>query len=172
MTKIHIIGSIGSGKTTVARWLAKELAIPHYELDNVVWQRSAAGDVRRSVEQRDDKLATILSQGEWIIEGVHYKWLEPSFQAADIILYLDTPYKKRRARIIKRFIKQKLGLEKSNYKPSFRIVKMLYQYNKHFDYEERDNIFKTLKPFHSKVVIYRDSKDVLNKESDFLKLFK
>ena len=172
MTKIHIIGSIGSGKTTVARWLAKELAIPHYELDNVVWQRSASGDVRRTVEQRDAQLAAILSQGEWIIEGVHYKWLEPSFQAADIIIYLDTPYKKRRLRIIKRFIKQKLGLEKSNYKPSFRIVKMLYQYNKRFDYEEKEQIAAILKPFQKKLVSYKDSKDVMNNESDFLKLFK
>lgn len=46
--KIHIIGSVGSGKTTLARTLSSHLNIPFYELDNVVWKRFQSGDVRRS----------------------------------------------------------------------------------------------------------------------------
>ena len=38
--KIHIIGSVASGKTTLAKELSRKLAIPYYELDNVVWKRS------------------------------------------------------------------------------------------------------------------------------------
>ncbi|WP_371811566.1 AAA family ATPase [Sporosarcina sp. Te-1] len=34
--RIHIIGSIGSGKTTLAKQLSKQLTIPCFELDNVV----------------------------------------------------------------------------------------------------------------------------------------
>jgi adenylate kinase family enzyme len=34
--RIHIIGSVGSGKTTLARTLSSRLNIPFYELDNVV----------------------------------------------------------------------------------------------------------------------------------------
>jgi shikimate kinase len=37
--KIHIIGSVRSGKTTLARTLSSKLKIPFYELDNVVWKR-------------------------------------------------------------------------------------------------------------------------------------
>lgn len=35
--KIHIIGSVGSGKTTLARALSYQLNIPYYELDNVLF---------------------------------------------------------------------------------------------------------------------------------------
>ncbi|MGM0845159.1 MAG: shikimate kinase [Bacillota bacterium] len=37
--KIHIIGSVGSGKSTLGRKMSSEMDIPLYELDNVVWQR-------------------------------------------------------------------------------------------------------------------------------------
>lgn len=37
--KIHIIGSVGSGKTTLARNLSTTINVPFYELDNVVWKR-------------------------------------------------------------------------------------------------------------------------------------
>lgn len=46
--KIHIVGSVGSGKTTFARLLAHRLKLPHYELDNVMWERTQDGDKRRS----------------------------------------------------------------------------------------------------------------------------
>ena len=49
---------------------------------------------------------------------------------------------------------------------------MLYEYNKRFDYEEKEQIAAILKPFQKKLVSYKDSKDVMNNESDFLKLFK
>jgi adenylate kinase family enzyme len=51
--KIHIIGSVGSGKTTLARNLSRKYSIPYYELDNVVWKRHNAEDKRRSEEERD-----------------------------------------------------------------------------------------------------------------------
>ncbi|WP_054705170.1 AAA family ATPase [Bacillus sp. JCM 19041] len=41
--KIHIIGPVGSGKTTLARKLANLLEIPAYELDNIVWERRQRG---------------------------------------------------------------------------------------------------------------------------------
>lgn len=50
--KIHIIGSVGSGKTTLARELSSKLNIPFYELDNVMWKRYESGDIRRTEEGR------------------------------------------------------------------------------------------------------------------------
>ncbi|WP_346725815.1 hypothetical protein [Alteribacter keqinensis] len=50
--KIHIIGSVRSGKTTLAKKLAKKTGIPHFELDNVVWERHQSGD--RSVQKRNE----------------------------------------------------------------------------------------------------------------------
>lgn len=45
LKKVHIIGSVGSGKTTLARNLSNKLLFPHYELDNVVWKRHRPREV-------------------------------------------------------------------------------------------------------------------------------
>lgn len=42
--KIYIVGSVGSGKTTLARKVAAQLQIPHFETDNFVWNHQPTGD--------------------------------------------------------------------------------------------------------------------------------
>lgn len=58
--KIHIISSVGSGKTTLAKKLSLMLNIPFYELDNVVWIRHKSGDIRRTEKEREEYLNTII----------------------------------------------------------------------------------------------------------------
>lgn len=120
--KIRIIGSVGSGKTTLAREVSSILNIPYYELDNVVWKRDQSGDIKRTDAERDQYLKSVSSSGAWIIEGVHSeKWVSDSFHQADLIILLDPRYSVRIYRIIKRFFLQKLRVEKSNYKPTVKI---------------------------------------------------
>lgn len=158
--RIHIIGSIGSGKTTLARKLSKQYGLPHYELDNVVWIRSDKGDIKRTEEERDAVLSDILIRKSWIIEGAHHKWVAPSFQRADVIIFLDTRLSTRRFRIIKRFIKQKFKVEKVNYRPTFKVLKFLYQYNTIFDNTSKQEIMAMLVPFESKLIILNSSNDM------------
>ncbi|MDN3685090.1 hypothetical protein QW180_21950 [Vibrio sinaloensis] len=63
--------------------------------------------MRASQEVRSAKLNEILAQSSWVIEGVYYKWLAPSFEDADVIIVLTTPLWKRQWRISKRFITRK-----------------------------------------------------------------
>lgn len=67
--KVHIIGSVGSGKTTLARALSKQYDQPYYELDNVVWKREKLRDIRRTDEERDAYLDEIVKTKRWIVEG-------------------------------------------------------------------------------------------------------
>lgn len=99
--KIHIIGSVGSGKTTLARALSYQLNIPYYELDNVVWRRTKNGDIRNTPKERDEQLYNIVNSNAWIVEGAHHKWVSQSFQKADLIIFLDVSVVKRIVRIIK-----------------------------------------------------------------------
>ncbi|WP_375337648.1 shikimate kinase [Bacillus sp. 3103sda1] len=85
--KVHIIGSVGSGKTTLARTLSSKLNIPYYELDNVVWRRSENGDIRSTPEERDEQLHYIVGSNAWIVEGAHHTWVARIFQYTDIIIY-------------------------------------------------------------------------------------
>lgn len=154
--KIHIIGSVASGKTSLASKLSKDFHIPHYELDNVVWKRFQSGDVRRSEKERDAYLSKIITSDSWINEGVHYQWVTESFVHAELIIFLDTRYSKRIYRIIKRFFLQKLGIEKSNYKPSFSMFKRMFRWNRYFEKVSKREIIELLKEFDHKVIIMRD----------------
>ncbi|WP_080844850.1 AAA family ATPase [Cytobacillus gottheilii] len=162
--RIHIIGSIGSGKTTLAKVLSAQLNIPYYELDNIVWNRLNTGDVKRTEQERDEYLSSILTSKNWIIEGVHHKWVSPCFQKADLILFLDINLSTRRFRIINRFLKQKMGIERANYKPTLKILKDLYSYNTVFEYRSKPEIIDMLSP-------YKDKLTILNRNSEFANLF-
>jgi adenylate kinase family enzyme len=158
--KIHIIGSVGSGKTTLGKKLSAKLNIVHYELDNVVWQRYETGDVRRSVKERDEYLQWITRSDAWIIEGVHYEWVQDSFENADIIILLNPTYATRIFRIMKRFFLQKLGFEKSNYKPTFAMFRKMFAWNRDFEEKSKPELLEILRNYNHKVIIMNGSKDL------------
>ncbi|GAA0315438.1 AAA family ATPase [Bacillus carboniphilus] len=157
MNKVHIIGSVGSGKTTLAKKLSKKLDIPYYELDNVVWTRTPNGDIRNSPERRDTILNDIVKTDQWIIEGVHHKWIMPSFKEADLIIFLDTPYSKRIYRIIKRFFLQRLKMESSHYKPTFEIFFKMFKWNRSFEMESKPDILLMLEEYQRKLLVLQNN---------------
>lgn len=111
--KIHIVGCSGAGKTYFADRLSEKYNIPHFDLDNLYWDNSADRyGVKRQAEERENLLLEVLRNENYIIEGVYYKWLNESFERADIIYVLDIPEATCRFRIVKRFVKRKLGIEK------------------------------------------------------------
>ncbi|THE13052.1 DNA topology modulation protein FlaR [Bacillus timonensis] len=155
--RIHIIGSVGSGKTTFAKRLSSKLNIPFYELDNVVWIRDKAGDIRRSEKEREVYLDTIIQSDSWIIEGVHNEeWVSSSFHQADLIIFLDPSYQTRTYRIIKRFLKQKLWLEDSNYKPTWKIFLKMFKWNRHFEEVGKPNFLNKYGAYQEKILIIKD----------------
>lgn len=156
--KIHVIGSVGSGKTTLARKLSAQLAVPHYELDNVVWERGPHGDRRRTEKERDALLQEIIASDSWIIEGVHHTWVKESLRQADRIILLDPPYSQRTYRIIKRFIKQKLHLEKANYKPTFKMFRKMFRWNRYFETVSKPEIVELLKLYEEKLYVLEEDK--------------
>jgi adenylate kinase family enzyme len=109
--RIHIIGGPGSGKSFVAAELSRCLGVPAYDLDDLFLDRSAARryGVRADAAERDGRLAAIVGQDGWIIEGVYYGWLAPSFDAADTIIELTPSIWVRHLRVIRRFALRKLG---------------------------------------------------------------
>ncbi|MGY4796065.1 AAA family ATPase [Lysinibacillus fusiformis] len=161
--RIHIIGSVGSGKTTLARELSKTLQIPYYELDNVAWIRKESGDIVRTDEEKEAHLQSILQTNSWIIEGIHQEeWVVDSFQQADCILFLDTPYKVRIFRIIKRFMKQKMGIEKAHYQPTFSIFFKMFRWNKRFEQKGKPRFFKQQSDLLNKILVIQQKKDLNN----------
>ncbi|RFU60139.1 hypothetical protein D0463_18385 [Bacillus sp. V59.32b] len=77
-----------------------------------------------------------------------------------MIVYLDTPIWKRNYWILKRFIIQKVGLEKGNYKQTFLMLKNMYRWNYLFEKESRPEVLKILAQYEEKLLILQDNTDI------------
>lgn len=115
--KIYIIGQVGSGKTTLAKKLAQKYNIKYYELDKVIWD-DENGNIKRSKDEQLKLFNEIINQDSWIIEDVGREMFKDSYEKCDKIYYLKHSKITLYQRIIKRWIKQLLKIEKSNYKPT------------------------------------------------------
>jgi adenylate kinase family enzyme len=157
VSRVYIIGSVASGKTTMARNMSKKLNIPWYELDNVVHIRDKNGDRKRTEEERNLEFHKILDEDKWIIEGVRRKYFDFGFESADLIILLDTPVKKRKYRILKRWIFQNLKIEEANYKPTIKMLKCMYKWSNGYE-KDREKLLEDIEAYKSKVVIITNSK--------------
>ncbi|WP_419873345.1 DNA topology modulation protein [Candidatus Pristimantibacillus sp. PTI5] len=86
MKKIILIGSGGSGKSSLARKLGNSLAIDVYHLDAMFWKPgwiTTPKDEQRTVQQE------LVSRGCWIIDGNYNGTMDIRLQAADTIIFLD-----------------------------------------------------------------------------------
>lgn len=155
--KILILGIVGSGKTTIARKLSNRLNIKHYEIDSIV--HDDIKGVKRSKSEQI-KIFNEINKKSWILEGTTRKNQEHIIENADIIYFIDIPKYIRYYRIIKRYIKQKIGIEKINYKVDIKLLKDMFKWTK--DYENnKNNIINELDKT-NKLVLLKNKKDINN----------
>lgn len=119
MKKIYIIGPVGSGKTTFSKKLSKKYEIKSYELDKVSWDDDN-GHIRRTDEEALKLFDEILKNDSWIIEDVGRGKFKRGREEADIIYYIKMSKLKAYYRVIKRWIKQRIGVEGYNHYPTFQ----------------------------------------------------
>ncbi len=158
--KIRIVGSVGSGKTTLARKLALQKGIDMYSLDDVVWSRSSEGDLRNSDEQRDAILDDILLQSTWIIEGSHLGWSMKTFEEADQILFLHPSLPVRIYRFSRRFMRQKRGIEQAGYIPTWRIYSRMFKWTYQYETIYKKQVRDIIKNSPENAIEIRDGKEL------------
>lgn len=88
MSKIIIIGSPGSGKSTFSRALASCTGLPLIHLDAVYWK---PGWMPTPKEQFKEILGALVGGSEWIIEGNYGSTLEIRLREADTVIWLQLP---------------------------------------------------------------------------------
>jgi len=86
MRRVMIIGSPGAGKSTFARRLAVLTALPLKHLDAEYW---LPGWIEREPGEWQAKLAALVSEERWIIDGNYGSSLAPRAARADTIIHLD-----------------------------------------------------------------------------------
>jgi adenylate kinase family enzyme len=86
--RVSVVGTSGSGKSTVARQLADILGVPHLELDAVHhqpgWEQLPTDEFRRIVAAR-------AAAGGWVIDGNYGRVRDLVWARADTVVWLDLP---------------------------------------------------------------------------------
>ena len=158
--KIYIIGSPGSGKTTLSKKLSEKYHIKRYELDCIVYDDQHE-HVKRTDEEINRLFNKILKEKSWIIEDVGRSKFEKGRVECDKIYYLKFSKQEIYKRIFKRWLKQKMGKEQYNYPPTLsqllNMIKIANQYSK-----KEPSKLKSLEKYIDKIT-YIDSKTNLNK---------
>lgn len=88
MNKVIIIGCPGSGKSTFSRALQAKTGLPLYHLDMLFWNADKTHVAREIFDQR---LAEVLRQDNWIIDGNYGRTLETRLKECDTVFLLDFP---------------------------------------------------------------------------------
>lgn len=99
MNKVAVIGSSGSGKSTVARQFATKLDVPYYDLDKVILINNHGQLEKPPTEIYRDKVYEIVrNNNSWVIEGVYPKVADIVWANADKVIWLDLPFQEIRQR--------------------------------------------------------------------------
>lgn len=108
MNRICIIGGSGTGKTTLAKNLGKQLNLPVYYIDGIHHLKNWE---IRDKDERDKIILEIINKDKWIIDGTYKSTLKHRLEKADYVIYLDYSTFAQIRGILGRFIK-KHGKEK------------------------------------------------------------
>lgn len=106
--KICILGPSGAGKSTISKSLSDTLGIPNYEFDEVYWDLSGPVFSRNTRDVMVQKIKEILSEESWIVDGAYDQRMIKILNECDLILKVETSYRLRSFRLVKRYVLSKL----------------------------------------------------------------
>jgi len=92
--RLYIVGSVASGKSTLARNISEKTGVPYFSLDEVVHEKddtTPIGNRKRTPEKRDTLFSEILSKSSYIIEDTGRECFEEGLCQAESIILLEIP---------------------------------------------------------------------------------
>jgi adenylate kinase family enzyme len=97
--RISVVGTTGSGKTTLARQISVRLAIPHVELDYLHWEPNWV-EVPNDV--MGERVSQVLSGNSWVVDGNYSIVRDIVWGRADTVVWLDYSWLVVMSRLLRR----------------------------------------------------------------------
>ena len=108
MQRIHVVGTSGSGKTTMAEQLAQLLNIPHIELDALHWEADWQPVPPALFAQR---VEAALQGPTWTVDGNYSRVRDLIWKRADTVIWLDYSLAVIMSRLILRTVSRAITRE-------------------------------------------------------------
>lgn len=144
-----------------AREVARRFGVQAYALDNLFWDNAADRyGTKAEARVRDEELARIVAGEGWVIEGVYYQWVGPSFRRAEVIVVMTTPRRVRQWRVVRRFVRRKLGAEAGK-RESLGDLWRLLVWNRAYDADNLARAKKMIRGIGREVVECRSAREVV-----------
>jgi adenylate kinase family enzyme len=101
-----VVGTSGSGKSTVARELAAALGVPHLELDGVFHQPDW---VSLPTEEFRQRVTAVTAADGWVIDGNYSRVRDLVWARADTVVWLDLPKRTVMRQLVWRTLRRVAG---------------------------------------------------------------
>jgi adenylate kinase family enzyme len=106
--RINVVGTTGSGKTTIARALAARLAIPYIELDALFWKPGWTGTPDGEFLPAVDAA----TRGDrWVLDGNYSRTRSIVWPRAETIVWLDYSFPRVFGQLLWRTIRRSVARE-------------------------------------------------------------
>ena len=89
MNKIIVIGTTGSGKSTVAKKLSEILNVPHIQLDFLFWKPNWE---QSTDEEFFSKIEKAIDKPRWVVDGNYNRTNHLTWKEADTVIWIDLPF--------------------------------------------------------------------------------
>jgi len=86
--RIAVVGTTGSGKSTMAETIAQRLNIPHYELDAISWEPNWVEAPREETRQR---VEVFTRMDAWVTDGNYSFCRDIIWSRLQAVIWLDYP---------------------------------------------------------------------------------
>lgn len=160
--RLYIIGPVGSGKTTLARRISALTGVRCHHLDDVVYVADPTdpwGNRKRPPAERDALFAAILAAPDYIVEDAGRDCFVEAMAQADSVVLLEPPARVRCWRIVRRWVRQNLGLERCGYRPRPAMLRAMFRWTRNYE-TGADGTRARAQQFADRLVVLRTRRDV------------
>lgn len=106
--RINVVGTTGSGKTTLGRALAQRLGVPFVELDALAW---LPGWTMRPLEEFRALVAERTASPAWVVDGNYSRVRDIVWARADKVVWIDYPFGRVFLQLLRRTVRRSLRRE-------------------------------------------------------------